>query len=630
MCGLLLACCALSARVSLPNSTARTSAKIFTEVGAAVPLPVQGMPRQLWVFAAPDDPDRLIVCTFESDGAYPRATSAAYVSLDGGNAWMRTLLLSQSLWVSETSCAAGRDGHAYFSASASDTSRGGQSHQRGTMEVLRSLDGGISWSEPHRYPFIDWTSLTVVPIAGRSEQVYLFGNIMAAGFGDSGNGEWSVGRGLMAVSRDGVHFTPPIYPSGAAALQLETGAFPISALPDQDGHVVVLFGRRAKGEEDFSYALYFTDGKNYEAVGTIVIPHGIHDVQTLSAQMAIDRSQRFRNRLYVAFPATENDRHIVVLATSDDGGRNWHTRSLLQHDVDVATIERRSSFAGVAVNKDGVLAVEWLPPGGCPLLAISLDGGESVADIVHLGSCREGEDKQLVPSAVKNLLWTLTAYRFRGQSERKGPGFTTFVETAPQWDSKIVSDAAGRFHVFWEEFGEDGKAELLTASVAVHPARPDSPRNFDVSRWQDVSSDAVIDVVRQEFDPYSAVFRMDVSVSNPGEKIPQPAFLEVIGDHSDCGSVEYLNVSERSKDGNAIFRIPGVQSGQNLMPGDHTLPVHLEVRVAGCENNSGGLVKSARVHVKPGTRGYELSPLAVWFHVLAGGKAEAISVVEKP
>ena len=66
------------------------------------------------------------------------------------------------------------------------------------------------------------------------------------------------------------------------------------------------------------------------------------------------------------------------------------------------------------------------------------------------------------------------------------------------------------------------------------------------------------------------------------------------------------------------------------MPGDHTLPVHLEVRVAGCENNSGGLVKSARVHVKPGTRGYELSPLAVWFHVLAGGKAEAISVVEKP
>src|SRR6267143_1380705 len=59
------------------------------DIGPAIPLPVEGMPQQLWASASPDDPERLLVCTFEADPAHAQLLSAAYVSLDGGNTWMR-------------------------------------------------------------------------------------------------------------------------------------------------------------------------------------------------------------------------------------------------------------------------------------------------------------------------------------------------------------------------------------------------------------------------------------------------------------------------------------------------------------------------------------------------------------
>ncbi len=86
------------------------------KVGPAITLPVQGLALQLFASAAPDDPDRLLICTFEEDIQHARHPSAAYVSLDAGNTWMRTLVDANSDWVSETSCAAGSNGRAYFVA----------------------------------------------------------------------------------------------------------------------------------------------------------------------------------------------------------------------------------------------------------------------------------------------------------------------------------------------------------------------------------------------------------------------------------------------------------------------------------------------------------------------------------
>lgn len=117
-------------------------AKLTWSVGHPAVLPVVDMPKNVWASAAPDDPDRLLICAFEKDGEHAKHHSAAYLSLDGGASWMKTLDDTDSDWVSETSCAAGARGTAYFVGGASDTSAGDPRHESGTAEIFRSPDGG--------------------------------------------------------------------------------------------------------------------------------------------------------------------------------------------------------------------------------------------------------------------------------------------------------------------------------------------------------------------------------------------------------------------------------------------------------------------------------------------------------
>jgi hypothetical protein len=126
---------------------------------------------------------------------------------------------------------------------------------------------------------------------------------------------------------------------------------------------------------------------------------------------------------------------------------------------------------------------------------------------------------------------------------------------------------------------------------------------------------SLIRVAREVFDPSTATISIDLSVRNIDSiSIAYPGFLEVIAERSDCGTIRYLNPSGISEGDHTVFQVPRRPDREHLFPGEDSLPVHLEVRLPGCEAAETSLVESARkraVEVRP------FFPLSIRFHVYA-------------
>jgi hypothetical protein len=580
----------------LPSSTLATD--VVWQIGPAIPLPIDGLAKHISASAAPDDPNRLLACTFESDGAHARHHSAAYVSLDRGNTWMKTVDDTDSDWVSEPSCVAGTGGKAYFVAGVSDTSAGLTQHVLGTTEIFRSFDGGLRWSGPHRYPFIDWTSLAVSETS--SENVYLFGHHMAKGIGDKGTGSWENRIRPLLVSRDnGDSFSLPVFSTDQEHNEWR-GGYPISSLSTNDGAVLALYAQTfdsiAGRSSKISFALYKSDTSQYEKLSEIELPRGIQRIEPFAAQLAIDRSQKHPGRLYLLFTGLADDHAELVLAISDDTGKTWRMSELLRAS-EALNLKGRldySPLAGVAVNRDGVIGLEWMPPNGCPLFALSKDGAASVTEFRTLGRCREREPTTLLPLASAKSMDTLSSTNVQpAVAGPKTPGFTLRVDTSMLWSVQIVADAGGQFHSFWPERRSDGSVAVLAASVT-----SGAPETLKVrlENAQDLAPQTIVKVLEERFDPDTATFGIDVAARNKGTTtIEYPSVLEAERDLSDCGEVVYLNPSGLSGTGRPVYVVPAPPNKEYLGPGEATLPVHLEIQLQKCAASTGSLFNHSRV-----------------------------------
>lgn len=578
------------------------------EVGPAVVLPTVGVPQQMLAFAAPDEPDRILACTSESDPARARLVSAAYVSFDAGNTWMRTLLDADSDWVSETACSIGPRGLAYFSAGNSDTHRGALNHSSGSAEIFRSSDGGLTWTLPRRYPFIDWMQMASSQ-NGADVGVYLFGNVQAAGDGDRGAGAWMDRYRPLRRSEDGLSFSSPVFPETSANDAREE-AFPISAVMLGEGRALALYAEiRTK-----TFALYEASADRYRLVSRVPIPAGVEVYGPLSAQMAYARTGKFAGRLYVAIPVLGNRRPALVLASSDDDGGHWRSRVLLRGDSELSAQQITYLFAGIAATPAGVLGIEWLSGTGCPIFAVSLDGGESVTDSVLLGSCDQSER---LPTSGFVFDQNLNAYNDRSSIEHPlmfsptaDPGFSVRASANLLGALQIAADTAGRFHAFWTE---PGTTAIRTLTATISMGKPSS-KPLALSDSEDITLETAVRIERQRFDPATATFDLDLSIRNIGAvNIPYPEFLEVVNDRSDCGRLEYLN-APASVHGHPSFHLPRRPDRHQLFPGEDSLPVHIEIVAQGCGIENVSLMQSARAQAM---KHLILIPLAVRFHVYA-------------
>ena len=600
---------------SIPRRSIERGEQIVT---AAVPMPLTGVAEQVWSSAAPDDADRLLVCTFESDGGRARHVSAAYVSLDGGSSWVQTLLDDHSEWVSETSCASGREGKAYFAAGVSDTSLGEPRHQSGTTEIYRSLDGGLHWATPHGLPFLDWTTL----VAGNEDSsskddLFLFGHRIAGGVGDHGNGTWieQVRAGL--VSHDGGRsFSPPIYPLDQGESR-RTGTFPISAVVRSDGSVLILFAEGTGPEAtERGLVLYRLDYNGYRKVSTIPLAATFDYVEALGSQMTVNRTSSDSERLYVSLPAVQSGRAVLGLAVSDDLGKTWRTNILLRGEETLGRGAAVSSVAGVAVNKDGTVGIEWLRADGCPIFATSMDGGASVIESNTLGTCKPGDSGTSLSAAAASKMtgWNSPSAEATAGSREHLPGFTFRVDTSALVSLRISADRSGRFHVFWPEVEPDGSTTFLTATIE---RRAIKAHEFYLTNENEVTDHCAVEVTRQRFDTRTGTFAIDAVIKNISDvSLVYPRILEIHEDVSDCGKIRYLNSAGFSSEGKVIFGVPTPPEVTHLRPGAATLPVHMQIQVQGCEASQGSLFERSRGMTRGGKD---------WFYALSA----SVRVFEK-
>jgi len=577
------------------------------ETGPAIALPVSGVTQQLWASAAVDEPGRLLVCTLEADPRDARLSSSAYISLDGGNTWMRTLLDAHSDWVSETSCAAGTKGRAFFVAGVSDTSRGALDHSLGSSEAYRSSDGGLTWMGPRRYPFIDWMQLAV-SATGKQDLVYLFGNEEAIGNGEAGAGAWEGKRRPMRKSSDGLLFSLPEYPESTSSESRDQG-FPLNAIVIDSGDAIVLFGEIPSQSLD----LYTAGTRGYQYLSKIELPSGTTTHGVLSAQMAFDSSGKYRGRLYVVIPALEKQRPVLVLARSDDRGKSWRSHVLMRSESRLSEEEIAYFYAAAAVNAAGILAIEWSAGRPCPLFAISEDGGETIDGSRYLGSCGIDQNDQKLPLVLNT---NLNTYNDRSPADHPlafsrsaPPGFS--VQALPNLLGalRITADAAGRFHAFWVEPFWDG---IRTMTATVNPA-PAKPEKVQLKDREELTSNSAVRVEGESFDPATGTFSLNLRVRNIGaSSMPYPRLLAVIADRSDCGDLKYLGPLSISSLNRPVLAIPAPPAKRHLLPGEDSLPVHLMVVAPGCSADHMSISQVAR---QKAFRPASFFPLVVRFGV---------------
>jgi hypothetical protein len=611
-------------RAAGAQQVGRSTGKAFStagtwRIGPSVPLPMHDQTKHIWVSAAPDDPDRLIACLEEDDSAHASRHVVAYVSLDGGNTWMTTLDDRESDWVSEASCAAGSNGSAYVGAGVSNPQRG-DPLPHGTTEIFRSFDEGLHWSPPQRLPFVDWTNL-----ASTREKVYLFGHLLAEGIGDHGIGNWRNKTRPLFVSRDkGETFSLPLFPSDQANNAYRLG-YPMGSIVTDDGNVLALYmqslAQQPTDHPKAGYAIYQVTEKAFEKISEVSVPQEMEYVEAFAVQLAADLSARHRGRLYLAFSGMAAGRAAMALAISDDLGKKWNTRIVFRGgEVPPPALRADlSPLAGIAVNRDGVVGVEWMPSNGCPLFAVSADGGDSFSKLGTLGNCSEREPASLRGLAAAKSLFALSFVNTkRGTSEAGAPGFSFRVDPSMVWSTQLVADAAGRFHVFWPERQFDGSAAILTSVVSTTPA---SERTVSLDRMENLSARTVIQVLENRFDPLSATLGADVVAKNAGtEAIPYPAFLEAYRDSSDCGRVAYLNSQTVSSTGRPVYLVPSPPHTDFLRPGEASLPVHLQIHIDGCQSIQPSLFDRSRVRDPKSEWFFDL----IWVHLRAYGNSSSV------
>jgi hypothetical protein len=328
------------------------------------------------------------------------------VSTDGGTRWTRRYLPGLDAiafagdpwlaWVSEHSL--------YLSCIVAKTTGGKRETQ---VMLYRSTDGGFHWAGPTNvYPPGRFYDHPVMAAVESSLFVFATGPM---------DGAISVARLLNNSSS--ISQLPVFHPDshnnnlGGAVLLSDssllftyytmTGTFPIPLRAVRSANA----GGAYRESE----------------VTPAHVPVGFPDV-------AVDRSDRFRNRVYCTYVRSEQ-RPAVLLVSSDDGGATWSAPSMVHTDSG-AHLRARPC---VAVDNDGNVAVSWVDgrhhdSGLCwdVYFAISVDGGKTFSTERRL------TEETTCPNVPKN---GAAGHRWRWGGDY----------------SNLIADADGNFHVVWSD-----------------------------------------------------------------------------------------------------------------------------------------------------------------------------------
>jgi hypothetical protein len=387
-----------------------------------------------------------------------------FTSFDGGRSWQRSKLegLDGFTFVADAWTSFGSKGVAFLCCL-------GTTSTSASALVLRSLDGGRTWSKPATVPFGGGGSFdrcSIVADTGNSKfSGYVY--VIASQSLKSKPGHYV---SPVAVSRStdvGLTFSDPVR---ILANNLDSNVS--NGVVMRDGTLVVTF---------FDFAVTIAERlrmlrqrrlwvvASKDGGLTFSRPSFVAEFADASAltnpnsgpnrMLAADRSSgAFSDRLYMVYTDFQSGATDILLSRSVDRGETWSDPIRVNDDVNKG---RDHATPAIAVNADGVVGVAWYDRRNDSsntcfdiFFAASVDGGMTLLPNVRVSTARS------CPNAPGNLV----------RSNTGGDGFGVSKRWPAGGDySGLAASIDGAFHVLWSD-SRAGVYQNWTANVSV-PAK---------------------------------------------------------------------------------------------------------------------------------------------------------------
>ena len=504
------------------------------------------------------------------------AATKAYVSFDGGVQWEDIVFAEQKeTGGGDPQVAFTAAGTAIFATLATRVDETGRT--RAFLHAYRSEDGGRTWSAPfdlgasYDHPMLA-ADPSAGPFAGRLYMSVLYGR------------EYNLG--VFRSEDDGRSWIGPVkFLDGAGERGLNVD--PLLVL--HDGTIVVPFvdfpsnpEQTANWTESRIWTVVSTDGGvtfSEPKPGPVKLTgdevrearEGTERFRGGSwTMLAVDRSERFRDRAYAVWPSYSEGLPHIVISWTDDRGSTWSD----PRPVALPESPENQQFQpAVAVSGDGVLGVSWYDTRQAPsrfafhqYFAASFDGGETFTE-PHRVSGALSE-----PLGSGNLVPAPITF-----SGTEGELRLAMISAASRWVNGgdymgLTTSAGGRFHPVWAD-ARSGTYQVYTAEVRIEDGPPAPPP--DAGEPLDVTGRVELVHDPGSYDAETGVAELWIRLRNvSATALAGPIEVEIRRFGSGMGDVfselapEVLNADNGLAEEGAVFRYDEVLGSEGVLPPD--------------------------------------------------------------
>ena len=494
----------------------------------------------------PNDAKNLVGAAITLTGSKGDWATKTYASWDGGVTWRDSRFdAPHETGAFDPQVGFGIHGTAYFATLNIVKDEKGNSHA--ALLFYRSEDGGKNWGKPTDLGYsYDHEMLVVDHTPGRfAGRVYL-----SALYGYP-----NYHVGVFRSDDDGKTFVGPVEAaSGGGKVGINTLS---NIVLLRDGILAVPYvdfefdPTRAKNSRSSNLWLVTSNDGGVSFSSPVRIGAQEYDASNYDSLRyfspgvaAADHSDKFPDRIYVAWNDLRAGRFRMFLSYSKDRGKTWSEPKA----VDSGSPAAMQYQPSIAVNKDGIVAVTWFDTRNATdqwrydqYMAISTDGGETFQPSVRLSSdssVPDGDGNQaLIPSAIS----------------MQGRLLLSFTSAYSRWPNGgdymgLVADKEGDFQSFWAD-SRTGTFQAMTSRIQVSvpeaEGKPTPQAKTPEKTEVDLSKSIELLFGATHYDSATKTVTIPIMMKNISDKtIYSPLHLELV---SVGGGFEWEDAEDNKK-----------------------------------------------------------------------------------
>jgi hypothetical protein len=300
-------------------------------------------------------------------------------------------------------------------------------------------------------------------------------------------------------------------------------------------------------------------------------------------QYAVDRSSRYRDRIYRVWADEASGVPRITFQYSGDHGTTWSVPKIADASTPAPAWQYQPA---IAVNKEGIVGVSWFDTRAAgdssrydQYFAASVDGGATFAPVVRVSS------ETSTPSSPGNRVLRASSFAVDDSL------WVRFIAAAGRWVQGgdymgLAADAAGDFHPFWADSRSE-TFQIYSARIRVEEGitAPRPPVAVTVRALSPKEFALVFNPTR--YDAATSELTVPVQLRNKGAvdlRAPISARIVLARSHGERPSAEdvpvFLNSSNGVAGEGAVYDFTSAIGGDGVLAtGSLTSPVTIRMRV---------------------------------------------------